>query len=252
MSKFWRVIFALSLIGNLFVFYVAMKAIEYRTHINFFLDKYLTVVSEFSRRSYFEEENWSLASDTTIPNRVVFFGTQVTERWPVDSLFAPEYEAVNRGIYGQRVAGMLLRFIPDVVALSPAAVVIEVSSYNFRPENTIGEVEDYVRSMCQLARANRIDPILTTTVPFRNRNYDLEGYSLTDSVAIYNTWIREAAKEEKIPLVDFNRILADSAGYLPDSLSFDDIDPNPAGYAVMTSATKQALAEVARLRAEQK
>ncbi len=246
MTKFWKFILVLSLLVNLGVFYVAMKALEYRNHINFFLDKYTTVVKEFSQRSVYAEQNRTLISDTTIPNRVLFLGTQVIERWKVDSLFAPEYEAINRGVFGQRAAGLVLRFKPDVSDLKPFAVFIEISSYNFRSEISVQEIEDYLASLATLAHANNITPILTTTVPFRDKQYDLEGYRLGDSVSAYNSWIREFAKSHSFPLVDCNMLLQDEHGFLREELSFDDIDPNDAGYRILTDSTRKVLAEIAR------
>lgn len=245
MNKFWRFILILSLLGNLGVFYVAMKALEYRNHINFFLDKYTTVVKEFSQRSVYADQNAKLVSDTTIPNRIVFLGTQVIERWKVDSLFAPEYHAINRGVFGQRAAGLLLRFKPDVIDVKPVVVFIEISSYNFRSEVSVQEIKDYLESLATLAKANNITPVLTTTIPFRDKQYELEGYQLGDSVQVYNAWIREYAKAHSFPIVDCNALLQDSRGFLREDLSFDDIDPNEAGYQLLTQATQKALAEIA-------
>lgn len=245
MTKFWRFILIISLLGNLGVFYVAMKALEYRNHINFFLDKYTMVVKEFSQRSVYADQNTKLISDTVTPNRVVFLGTQVIERWKVDSLFAPEYDAINRGVFGQRAAGLVLRFKPDVIDLKPRAVFIEISSYNFRSEISVQEIKDYLESLATLAKANNIIPVLTTTIPFRDKQYALAGYQLGDSVQIYNTWIREYAKAHALPLVDCSALLQDSRGFLREDLSFDDIDPNEAGYQLLTQATQKALAEIA-------
>ncbi len=57
MSRTLKVIFILSLVANLGIVYVAYKALEYRAHINYFLDKYTHVVDEFSGRKIYEEDN---------------------------------------------------------------------------------------------------------------------------------------------------------------------------------------------------
>ncbi|HOZ08344.1 MAG TPA: hypothetical protein PKW75_08660, partial [candidate division Zixibacteria bacterium] len=164
MSRVLKLVLAASLVGNLAIVWVGYKAYQYRTHINYWLDKYTEVVEEFSGRSRYRQDNERLRSDTAVPGRVVFLGTQVISRWDVGRSF-PRWEAIDRGVAGQRLAGMLLRFQPDVLDLGPEAVVIEISSYNFRPEWPVRELEDYAESMADLARARGVAPIIGSVIP---------------------------------------------------------------------------------------
>jgi len=233
MNKKWKIILILSLIGNLFIVYVAIKALEYRAHINEFLDKYTYVVNEFSRRDRYTNDNKALISDTLVPGRVVFLGTQVTERWNLKKYF-PDFETINRGIFGQRVSGFLLRFRPDVIDLYPRAVVIEVSSYNFRPESSVREIEEYTASMIDLARANGITPIPTTVIPPVKDSSVWGNYYLVDSLGIYNRWLKDYCAGKDIDCADFNSALSDSGGYLPDGLAAGAIDLNEEGYKIIS------------------
>jgi len=152
--------------------------------------------------------------------RVVFLGTQVTRRWQVDSAFSG-WQAVNRGVDGQRLPGFLLRFYPDVIDLGAHAVVVEVSSYNFRPGTP---------------------PIIGSVIPAREGAVDLDEYRLADSVAVFNSWLRAGAADGIWRLADFSVLLADEKGFLRRDLSFDGIDPNEAGYRLMTGAVDTLLA----------
>ncbi|UCD17502.1 MAG: hypothetical protein JSV44_00925, partial [Candidatus Zixiibacteriota bacterium] len=243
MKKNWKIVLILSLLGNLAVLYVAAKALEYRSHINEFRDKYLAVVEEFSCRHVYASENAFLVSDNPVENRIIFLGTQVTQNWNLRQAFSG-YEAINRGVFGQRVAGFLLRFKADVLDLKPQAVVIEISSYNLRPNNTIREIKDYVTSMTDLARYNEIKPILTTMIPVRADSAVIAGhesYHLPDSITVYNGWIRQYCAENGIDLIDFNRALADQNGFLPVALSRAAIDLNETGYRRISEATLAVL-----------
>ena len=148
--NFKNIILILSLIGNIFIIYVAYKAIGYRKHINHFLEKYTNVVNEFSGRSFFETENQKILHPANDSERIILFGTQVTANWKIIDTSGNFY-FINRGLPNQRLAGFLLRFKPDVIDLKPKCVVIEVSSYNFRPQSSVKEIQDYVSTMAELA-----------------------------------------------------------------------------------------------------
>lgn len=239
MTGKWKTILILSLIGNLSILYVAYKALDYRRHINHFLDKYTYVVSEFSGRSRYASENKRLASDVQVDNRIVFLGSQITEGWDLDKQF-PGYEAINRGISGQRMVGFLLRFRPDVIDLHPRAVIIEFSSYNFRSEYTLKEIEDYLASLAELAKGHEIEPVLTTIIPVRERLiYD--SYSVADSLVKYNQWLAAFCRERGYLCVDFYGALADDEGFLPRELSISHIELSSAGYERISRATRAAL-----------
>ncbi len=239
MSKLLKTVLVLSLIGNLGIVYVGYKALEYRAHINEYLDKYNNVVNEFSGRNFYQLDNTQLAIVDSDSDRVVFLGSQLTNSWDLAASF-PEFEAINRGIPGQRLAGYLLRFPSDVIGLQPAAVVIEFASYNFRIQSELEEIQDYVASLATLARANNIEPILTTVIPTRVDLYP-DGYAVSDSLVKYNAWLRDYCGEHGIRLVDYHAILADTDGLLRRDLSVSAIKPNQAGYDLLTVAVREAL-----------
>ena len=242
MTPRWRFILLVSLIGNLTIVYVGYKAWSYRSSINEWLDKYLYVVDEFSGRDRYELDNAALASDTTVPCRIVFFGSQVMEEWPLAGYFSG-YETINRGVTGQRVSGFLLRFRPDVAQLRPQYVVIEVSSYNFRPNTDPRENLDYVKMLAEMARCHGIEPILTTCIPPRD-DYEVdehEDYKVKDTVAEYSRELMAFAVKNGFRVADWRGAVADQNGYLRHDLARTKVDLNPAGYQAVAVAIRQAL-----------
>jgi len=242
MTPKWRFVLLVSLIGNLTIAYVGYKAWDYRSSINYWLEKYNYVVDEFSGSDYYRDADPALKSDTIVPGRVVFFGTQVMEEWPLEEYF-PGYEAINRGVTGQRVAGFLLRFRPDVIELGPRYVVIEVSSYNFRSNTRPREIFDYVVSMAELARYHGIEPILTTCIPPRE-DYEVdehEDYIVRDTVAMYSRWLSAFATENGFLIADWRKAVSDSNGYLRHDLARTKVDLNRDGYRAIAATVIDAM-----------
>lgn len=242
MTRTWKLVLIASLVGNLTIIYVGYKALGYRSHINHFLDLYTKVVSEFSGRQYYEVENQGLADPVEGRPRIVFLGTQVTERWNVAEDF-PDYEAINRGVDGQRFAGFLLRFRADVINLRPDAVMIEISSYNFRPELSVQELKEYTLSLVDLALANNITPLVGTVIPPVAGTTEPENYKLDDSLYHFNQWLMDYGVQSEMMVVDFASVLCDEDGHLRNDLAADAIDPNAAGYRLMTEAVTAVLNE---------
>jgi lysophospholipase L1-like esterase len=244
-TRGWKITLTLSLVLNLAIVYVAYKALEYRAHINEFRDKYLNVVNEFSGREIHLESNLELRSDTVVPCRVVFLGTQVTQNWDLAEYF-PDYNAINRAISGQRMAGFLLRFRSDVISLGPEAVVIELSSYHFRPNLAVEEIEEYTTAMADLAASNNIVPLLTTVVPPID-DFEIEDhpdYRLIDSVAAFNRWLRKYCEQEGLTCADLASAVTDDRGYLKREFSVSPVDLNEAGYDRIAGAVRAALDSV--------
>jgi hypothetical protein len=173
---------------------------------------------------------------------VVFLGSQITKGWDLERYF-PEYQAVNRGVSGQRLAGYPLRIIPDVVELRPRAVVVEFSSYNFRPQNSVKEIRDYITSIGDIARANKIEPIFTTVVPVKEDFYldDIGDYSVPDSLEAYNRWLRWFCEDRGYEMVDFHELLADDEGNLREEVSAGQILLSDRGYEIISGAIERIL-----------
>ncbi len=240
MKRKLKIVLVISLLVNVSIVYVAIKTLEYRSHINEWLEKYNKVVDEFSGRPIFADSNKSLASDTTISGRLVFIGSQVTAEWDLKQNF-PDYDVVNRGIPGQRVSGFVLRFRPDVIDLGPEAVIIEVSSYNLRETTSIKEIYDYDISLVELASVNGIRPLPATMIPPCRDSFDLGDYRIMDSIKVFNNLLIEYCNQNGYEFIDFNGLLSDVDGFLTLEYASGAVDLNKAGYELISREINRLL-----------
>jgi lysophospholipase L1-like esterase len=177
--------------------------------------------------------------------RVVFYGDSITDGWGriEGTEFFPGKPYVNRGISGQTTAQMLLRFRQDVIALKPEAVVI-LAGTNDIAGNTgpasLDMIEDNLRSMAELARANNIRVIFASVLPTSAYPWR-PGYKPVTKVRALNDWIKQYASENKLVYLDYYTAMANAEGGLDASLARDGVHPTPAGYAVMAPLAQKAI-----------
>lgn len=199
---------------------------------------------DWAEISYYHEEDLKLMSQTVEKGRVVFIGDAITEPWDLAKFF-PGKPYLNRGIPGQTTPQMLVRFYPDVVDLRPAAVVI-LGGINDIAANTGPEtaemVENNIRAMCQLARANDIKIVLGLILPVSDytAHKQTEKHPLADIVKL-NTWLRTYAGEIHAGLADYYSVTVDSKGMLKEGFSDDGAHANDSSYAAMAPVAEAAI-----------
>ncbi len=205
---------------------------------------------DFANFAAFRDKNLALmAEEPKNPNRVVFMGDSITQYWDTkeSNLFAnPNF--VNRGISGQTTPQMLLRFRPDVVALKPKAVIILAGTNDIAGNTgpaTPQMIMDNLKSMVEIARANKIRPILCTLVP-ANRYYWNEAIKPVEPIAELNTLIRAYAKAQKITLIDYFTPMVDTQLGLKKEYGDDGVHPNSKGYLIMNDLVAKALKKKAK------
>lgn len=191
----------------------------------------------------YEGKNDSLA---TRPD-VVFMGNSITDCWAdtVPAFFA-DNNFVGRGISGQVSSQMLVRFQEDVINLHPKVVVICCGTNDIAQNNgpiTLEHILHNIKSMCQLARANKIKPVVCSTLPAKGFKWRPDMKPANDIIRL-NEMIKAYAQENKIPYVDYHSALKDEENGLPRKYSKDGVHPNAQGYAVMESVIMPVLKKV--------
>lgn len=174
--------------------------------------------------------------------KVVFMGNSITDFWASrDSAFFADNGYVGRGISGQTTSEMLVRFRRDVIDLQPQVVVIlagtnDVAENNGKIslENAIGNIQ----SMCELARAHKIKPVLCSVLPCDVFQWRSDISDPAKKIIELNAMIRDYAKRENIPYVDYHTAMAKPDGAMIDSLTYDHCHPTAAGYRVMESVVQ--------------
>jgi len=199
---------------------------------------------DWAEITYYHAENLKAQVPPVTNGRVVFIGDAITEPWDLAKYF-PGKPYLNRGIPGQTTPQMLVRFYPDVINLHPAAVVI-LGGINDIAGNTGPEtaemIEDNIRAMCELARANGIKVILGLILPVSDytAHKQTEKHPLADIVKL-NTWLRSYAAEIHAEVADYYSAVVDSKGMLKEGYSEDGAHANDRSYSVMAPIAEAAI-----------
>ncbi len=175
--------------------------------------------------------------EVTVSPRVVFMGDSITDFWVnADPEFFTSNNFLGRGISGQTTSHMLVRFRRDVIDHHPKYVVILAGTNDIAKnlgdislENTLGNII----SMCEIAKANRIKPIICSVLPCNYFYWRPEVKGQEEEIVKLNALLKEYAKSAKIPYVDYHSAMKDAEDGLPKKYADDGCHPNKEGYAVM-------------------
>jgi len=189
---------------------------------------------------YAESNREVMASDAS-QRRVVFLGNSITDGWAsVHPEFFSKNGFVGRGISGQTSYQFLVRFRDDVINLHPQAVVINAATndvaentHPYNADRTMGNII----SMVELAEANGIKVIMTTTLPAAGFGWNRAITDAPDKIAALNARMKEYAASKGIPFVDYYSAMVTDDGRraLRPELSDDGVHPTPGGYDLMES-----------------
>lgn len=181
----------------------------------------------------------------TVTPKVVFMGDSITDRWPyADSEFFSDNNFVGRGISGQVTSQMLLRFRQDVLDLHPKYVVILAGTNDIAAnfgyidmDKTFG----HIASMCELAKANGIKPIICSVLPCAAYGWRPEITDVAEKVMQLNSMLEAYAKANRIKYVDYHSAMKDERNGLPENLAADGVHPTREGYDIMKQMILKAL-----------
>ncbi|MDG1573016.1 SGNH/GDSL hydrolase family protein [Robiginitalea sp. M366] len=194
----------------------------------------------------FRDDNTALSPPAADEDRVVFMGNSITIGWlhQMPSFFEGK-PYINRGIGGQTTPQMLLRFRQDVIALKPKVVVILAGTNDIAGNTgpmTLEQILDNLVSMAQLARANGIEPVLSSVLPAFDYPWR-PGLKPNEKIPRLNAMIREYAAQEGLVYLDYFSAMADHRNGLDKTLATDEVHPTPKGYQMMAPLAEAAIAE---------
>ena len=184
-------------------------------------------------------------AQVTVAPKAVLMGDSITDGWPfADPEFFSDNNFVGRGISGQVTNQMLLRFRQDVIDLHPKYVVI-LAGTNDIAENSgkidIEKTFGNIVSMCDLARANGIKPIICSVIPAASFYWHPHVTGAAEKIVQFNTMLEEYSKANKIKYVDYHSAMKDERGGLPQNLANDGVHPTREGYDIMKSLLLKVL-----------
>ena len=184
-------------------------------------------------------------SEVTVKPLAVLMGDSITDGWfSQDPDFFTRNNLLGRGISGQVTSHMLVRFRKDVVDHHPKYVVILAGINDIARNNGYISLEDTfgnIVSMCEIAKANKIKPVLCTLVPSSHIRWRPALKDTKEQVARLNSMIKEYAKAKHYKVVDYATVLADANGETRADLSGDSVHPNLDGYKIMEEALMKVI-----------
>lgn len=224
------------IVGTFSVEHVSKEAYKAVIEHSKVISKRRSRQKDWARFGYYAEDNAKLKANGTKVD-VVFYGNSITRNW---NRFSPKFFEENgyvcRGIGGQTSAELLVRMRQDVINLNPEVVVImcgtnDVAQNNgtISLENTMGNI----MSMCELAKANKIRPILCSVLPARSFRWNPFVIDAAEKIRALNSMIEAYAKANRIPYMDFHSALVDIDGGLKAEYHTDQVHPLSTGYDVM-------------------
>jgi lysophospholipase L1-like esterase len=162
--------------------------------------------------------------------RYVFLGDSATDLWRLNEYFTGK-DFVNRGIAGQTTNQILARFLADVVALRPSAVIVLAGGSDISAGMTPSAIADNLVMMGDVAKAHSVQPIFASLLPASG---DAAKTRTPEAIQKVNTWIRDYCIRENYIYIDYYSAMADAKGTMKADLSDDGLNPNARGYRVMS------------------
>ena len=184
-------------------------------------------------------------AQVTAAPKAVLMGDSITDGWPfADPEFFSDNNFVGRGISGQVTSQMLLRFRQDVIDLHPKYVVI-LAGTNDIAENS-GKIDmektfGNIVSMCEIAKANKIKPVICSVLPVKQYKWRKEVTDCADRIIRLNAMLKEYAEKNKCLYVDYHSAMKDEEIGLPEKWSYDGVHLNGEGYDIIENIILKAL-----------
>lgn len=154
--------------------------------------------------------------------KVVFFGDSITQQGAraggyitkIDSLCRLEkrsdaFEFVGKGIGGNKVYDLFLRFQPDVLDLQPDIVIVYVGINDVWHKTSAGTGTDYEKfgkfydAIISTLKHRNIKPVICTPSVIGERNDHSNPQD--GDLNYYSQWIRSYAAKNNVPLVDLRK-----------------------------------------------
>lgn len=190
--------------------------------------------ADWARFGTYAEAN----SSVTVKPKAVLLGDSITEGWArQDPDFFTKNNFLGRGISGQTTSKILVRMRQDVVNLHPKYVVILCGindialndGHAVDVEASVGSI----KSMCDIARANKIKPILCSLLPSYKFHWRPSVTDCYEKVLQFNELLKSYAKEQHLKYVDYFTLLSGEDGKIRPEYSKDTVHPTLEGFKVM-------------------
>jgi len=202
---------------------------------------------DWAKYTRYQSQNDSIITNN-IPVKAVFLGNSITDHWGRwRPEFFAQYHCAARGISAQTTYQMLARMQADVIALKPEMVFILAGANDMAcndgpisDENLIGNI----RSMCELAVAHGIRPMLCSILPHRKFYWNTAIQNPNERVIRINTMLKAYAERNGFGYVDYySAMLASDGGGMREDLTPDEVHPYKEAYQIMEDIVRPYISE---------
>jgi len=192
---------------------------------------------DWAKYERYQSQNDSLRANN-IPVKAVFMGNSITDHWGRwRPEFFQQYHCAARGISAQTTYQMLCRMQTDVIALKPEMVFILAGANDLACND--GPISDdnlmgNIRSMCELAVAHGIRPMLCSLLPHRKFYWNTSVINPNERIQRVNAMLKAYAEDNGFGYIDYySAMLAPDGGGMRSELTPDEVHPYKEAYQIM-------------------
>ncbi len=197
-----------------------------------------------SKVNSFEVQNSNLSK-----NQIVFLGDSITDLFLLDDYFYDiELATYNRGIIGDKTAGVLNRLKTSVLDLEPSKVVIMIGINDINSNIDLLEIyQNYVNILTEIkTKLPSVKIYCMSILPVNSIaiNYfpEINVAYATESVLFLNSQIKNFINtQEDMTYIDLFSLLADENNLLKEEYTYDGLHYNTSGYDLWASLIKPYL-----------
>ncbi len=201
------------------------------------------------KKDWPQYNRYQAKNDSIIANHIavkaVFMGNSITDHW---GRWRPEffakYHCAARGISAQTTYEMLARMQADVVDLHPEMVFILAGANDLAcnrgvisEEHIIGNI----RSMCDIAVAHGIRPMICSLLPHRAFLWNTPLGNPVPRIDRINVQLKAYAEANGFGWIDYNSAMRALDGGMREGLSPDEVHPYKEAYQIMEDIVKPYL-----------
>ncbi len=199
---------------------------------------------DWANLKHYQAENDSVLSLPPVKNRVVFMGNSITQGWKdTHPEFFQKNPYLDRGISGQTTPQMLIRFRQDVISLAPKVVVILAGTNDIAGNtgpSTLEMIVDNIASMAELAKANKIQPIICSVLPAYDYPWH-HGLEPNIKIPKLNALLKAYAQKKGFMYLDYFSAMAEPNNAMIAEYTYDGVHCTSKGYDVMEKMVVPAI-----------
>lgn len=176
--------------------------------------------------------------------RTVFIGDSITEAWPLADPDLFSDRMVGRGISGQTSPQILVRLVPDALALKPQSIHLMCGINDIAGNTGSTTPQDFKNTMAAMAtliRAAGIELILGSITPTAGFPWRAGLPDPRPRIRELNLWLQDFANTFGAAFADYHAVLRTTDDRLRPDLTRDGVHPLATGYQLMRPVINAAL-----------